>query len=57
MTRYIVFFILYVDNMETLTLLFDCMDLFAKILGYIALYSIAMALIDWRRTERFKNGR
>lgn len=57
MTRCIVFFILYVSDMEALNFLLDGMDLFAKILGYLALYGIAMALIDWRRTERFKNGR
>lgn len=40
--------------MELLNLMLDGVGLIAKILGFIALYSIAIALTDWRKTERYK---
>lgn len=36
--------------MELLSLMFDGIDLIAKILGFLALYGIAIALLDWRKT-------
>ena len=32
----------------------DGIGLLAKVLGFIALYSIAIALTDWRKTEKYK---
>ena len=40
--------------MEILNLMLDGVGLIAKILGFIALYSIAIALTDWRKTERYQ---
>jgi len=34
--------------------MFDTIDLLAKILGFIALYGIAIALLDWRKTSRYE---
>ena len=32
----------------------NSIDLLAKILGFLALYGIALALLDWRRTARYQ---
>ena len=40
--------------MELLNLMLDGIGLLAKVLGFIALYSIAIALTDWRKTEKYK---
>lgn len=32
----------------------DGVGFIAKVLGFIALYSIAIALTDWRRNERYE---
>ena len=40
--------------MEVIYWLLNTTSMIAQILGFIALYSIAIALIDWRRMERHK---
>lgn len=40
--------------MEIINFLFDAIDLVAKILGFIALYAIAIALTDWRHLNKNK---
>lgn len=40
--------------MELLSLMFDGIDLLAKILGFLALYGIAIALLDWRKTCNYE---
>jgi hypothetical protein len=40
--------------MELLKIMIEAIDLLAKILGFVALYAIAIALTDWRKTERYK---
>lgn len=40
--------------MELLSLMFDWIDLLAKILGFLALYGIAIALLDWRKTCHYE---
>lgn len=35
--------------MEIIKFIFDGIDLIAKVLGFLALYSIAIAVADWRR--------
>lgn len=42
--------------MEVIYWLFNVTSMIAHILGFLALYSIAIALIDWRRMERYKRG-
>ena len=32
----------------------DSIDLLAKVLGFIALYGISIALLDWRKTVRYE---
>ena len=32
----------------------DSIDLIAKVLGFLALYGIALALLDWRKTLRYE---
>lgn len=34
--------------------MFDTIDLLAKILGFLALYGIAIALLDWRKTASYE---
>jgi len=34
--------------------MFESIDLLAKILGFLALYGIAIALLDWRKTARYE---
>jgi hypothetical protein len=41
-------------KMELLKIMIETIDLLAKILGFVALYAIAIALTDWRKTERYK---
>lgn len=41
--------------MELLKIMIDGIDLLAKILGFLALYAIAIALTDWRKFERLKH--
>ncbi len=40
--------------MEIIKLIFNSIDLIAKILGFVALYAIAIALLDWRKTSRYE---
>jgi hypothetical protein len=40
--------------MELLKIMIDAIDLLAKILGFVALYAIAIALTDWRKTANYE---
>ena len=40
--------------MEIIKVLLDSIDLIAKILGFLSLYAIAIALLDWRKTSKYE---
>ena len=40
--------------MQVIYWLFEATSMIAHILGFLALYSIAIALADWRRMQRHK---
>jgi hypothetical protein len=40
--------------MEIIKVLLDSVDLIAKILGFLSLYAIAIALLDWRKTCKYE---
>lgn len=40
--------------MEIIKVLLDSIDLIAKILGFLSLYAIAIALLDWRKTSNYE---
>jgi len=40
---------------DLVKLILEGVDLIASILGFIALYAIAIALLDWRKLNKIKN--
>ena len=40
--------------MEAVRALLDTVSIAAQVLGFLALYAIAMAVTDWRRFEKLK---
>ena len=40
--------------MEAVRAVLSAIDIVAQVLGFIALYAIAMAVTDWRRFEKLK---
>ena len=40
--------------MEAVRALLDTVSIVAQVLGFLALYAIAMAVTDWRRFEKLK---
>ena len=40
--------------METIKALLDAINIVAQVLGFLALYAIAIAVTDWRRFEKIK---
>jgi len=41
--------------MEIITSALNTVGFIAKVLGFFALYAIAIALVDWRRFEKHKH--
>ena len=41
-------------RMEAVRALLDTVSIVAQVLGFLALYAIAMAVTDWRRFEKLK---
>lgn len=40
--------------MEAIRALLDAIGIVAQVLGFVALYAIAIAVTDWRRFEKYK---
>jgi hypothetical protein len=40
--------------MELFKTILEGVGLLAQVLGFLSLYAIAIALLDWRKTERYK---
>lgn len=40
---------------DFMKLILEGVDLIASILGFISLYAIAIALLDWRKFKKIKN--
>jgi len=48
----------FIENkkmIDLVKLILEGVDLIASILGFIALYAIAIALLDWRKLNKIKN--